>query len=185
MKKKIVFAGSGGQGVISMATLTCLAAIECKWNAVMSQTYGIEQRGGSAVGFVVISDQPIGSPMIEEDADICCLMHPMIVDSHIKDAGSGKIILYNSSIIKTSPPRTDVEFIDVSATDIAQELGERRAANMVAMGKLCRETAFIPFDALCSALEKMMVAKKRQLVDINIKALKAGFEGGHDEKEKR
>lgn len=182
MKKKLVFAGSGGQGVISMATLTCLAAIECKWNAVMSQTYGIEQRGGSAVGFVVISDQPIGSPMIEEDADICCLMHSMIVDSHITDAGPGKIILYNSSIVKSAPSRTDVEFLEVSATDIAQELGERRSANMVAMGKLCAETGFIPLDALCSGLEKMMGKKKQHLVDINIKALKAGFAGGHNEK---
>jgi 2-oxoglutarate ferredoxin oxidoreductase subunit gamma len=182
VKKKIVFAGSGGQGVISMATLTCLAAIECQWNAVMSQTYGIEQRGGSAVGFVVISDKPIGSPMIEEDADICCLMHPMIVDAHMSDAGPGKIILYNSSIIKNVPSRTDVEFLEVPATDIAQDLGERRSANMVAMGKLSAATGFIPLDALCSALEKMMGEKKQQLVDINIKALQAGFAGGHNEK---
>jgi len=181
VKRKLVFAGSGGQGVISMATLTCLAAIENNWNAVMSQTYGIEQRGGSAVGFVVVSDQPIGSPMIEEDADITCLMHPMIVDSHIQDAGPGKIVLYNSSIIKTAPERKDVEYLVVPATDIAQGIGERRAANMVALGKLSAVTGFMPLDALCSALEKMMGKKKQHLVDINIKALQAGFAGGQNE----
>ncbi|SDO88890.1 2-oxoacid:acceptor oxidoreductase family protein [Desulforhopalus singaporensis] len=181
MKKKLVFAGSGGQGVISMATLTCLAAIECKWNAVMSQTYGIEQRGGTAVGFVVISDEEIGSPMIEEDADICCLMHPMIVDAHIKDAASGGIVLYNSSLVKSEPVRESVEFLSVPATDAAQELGERRAANMFALGRLSAETGFVPIEALCSALEKMLGEKKKHLVEINQKALRAGYAGGCNE----
>ncbi len=179
MKKKIVFAGSGGQGVISMVTLTCLAAIECNWNAVMSQTYGIEQRGGTAVGFVVISDEPIGSPMIENDADICCLMHPMIVDAHMGDAAPGKILLYNSSLIKEAPLRSDVEFIDIAATDMAQNLGERRSANMVAMGRLCAATGILPMAHLLTALEKMLGEKKKALVEINQKALKAGAEGGN------
>jgi len=178
VKRKLVFAGSGGQGVISMATLTCLAAIECKWNAVMSQTYGIEQRGGSAVGFVVISDQPIGSPMIENDANIACLMHPMIVGSHMDDVSPGEILFYNSSIIKSPPPRKDVELIEIPATDIAQEIGARQSANMVALGKLSAVTGFIPLEALCLALEKMMGKKKQHLVDINIKALQVGFAGG-------
>lgn len=182
MKRKIVFAGSGGQGVISMATLTCLAAIECKWNAVMSQTYGIEQRGGTAVGFVVISDEPIGSPMIEEDADICCLMHPMIVDAHLKDAALGGMVLYNSSLIKDEPLRDHIELLEIEATDIAQELGERRSANMVAMGRLCAETEFVPLDALSSALKKMLGEKKKHLVEVNQKALEAGYTGGSHER---
>jgi len=181
VRKKIVFAGSGGQGVISMANLTCLAAIECNWNAVMSQTYGIEQRGGTAVGFVVISDKPIGSPMIEEDADICCLMHPMIVDAHLSDAAPGGIVLYNNSLVKNMPARDGIELIEVPATDIAQELGERRSANMVAMGRLSAKTNFIPIEALTSALEKMLGQKKKHLVEINKKALQAGYAGGRND----
>jgi len=180
VKNKLVFAGSGGQGIISMANLTCLAAIECNWNAVMSQTYGIEQRGGTAVGFVVISDEPIGSPMIEEDADICCLMHPMIVGAHMGDAGPGSTILYNSSLIKDKPGRNDVEILEVLATDVAQELGERRSANMVAMGKLSAATGFVPIEAVSAALEKMLGEKKKAMLDINQKALQAGYTGGHN-----
>ena len=180
MKKKLVFAGSGGQGVISMATLTCLAAIECNWKAVMSQTYGIEQRGGSAVGFVVISDEPIGSPMIEEDADIICLMHPMIVDAHIDDAAPGSVILFNSSLIKDQPARSDVEFLALPATDMAQKLGERRSANMIAMGRLSAATGFVPIDALSAALAKMLGEKKKALVEINQKALQSGYAGGQN-----
>lgn len=181
MRKKIVFAGSGGQGVISMATLTCLAAIECNWNAVMSQTYGIEQRGGTAVGFVVISDEPIGSPIIEEDADICCLMHPMIINGHLKDAAPGGMVLYNSSLIKSEPQRDYVELLPVSATDIARELGEIRAANMVAMGKMCAQTDLFSLDALYAALAKMLGEKKKHLVEINQKALEVGYAGGSHE----
>lgn len=181
MKKKLVFAGSGGQGVISMATLTCLAAIECKWNAVMSQTYGIEQRGGTAVGFVVISDEPIGSPMIEEDADICCLMHPMIVDAHAGDTASGGTLLYNSSLVKNAPLGDEVELLAVPATDVAVELGERRAANMYALGRLSKETGFVPIEALSTALEKMLGEKKKHLVEINQKALLAGYAGERNE----
>lgn len=180
MKKKLVFAGSGGQGVISMATLTCLAAIECNWKAVMSQTYGIEQRGGTAVGFVVISDETIGSPMIEQDADVCCLMHPMIVQAHMKDAACGGTLLYNSSLIKERPARSDVKFLEIAATDMAQELGERRSANMVAMGRLSAATGIISIEALSSALVKMLGEKKKSLVEINQKALQAGYAGGQN-----
>ena len=70
MLHKCMFSGSGGQGSALMAKMVCLGAIKENLKVVMTQTYGIEQRGGDSTAFVIVSDEPIGSPIVENDADI-------------------------------------------------------------------------------------------------------------------
>ena len=81
MKYKCAFSGSGGQGAALMAKLTCLAGIKDKKQVVMTQTYGIEQRGGDSTGYVIVSDEPIGNPIVEADADVAVAMSESIYQS--------------------------------------------------------------------------------------------------------
>lgn len=175
MKKRLIFAGAGGQGVLMMANLICYAAIENALNAVMSQTYGIEQRGGDCTGYVVLSDQPIGVPLVENNADICIIMNQSMLPVHTGAVRPGGIMILNSSLIKESPRRKDILYITVPATDLADKAGNSRCANMVAVGSLVESTRLIQPETILTALDILMDDKSKALYKMNRKALEQGI----------
>jgi 2-oxoglutarate ferredoxin oxidoreductase subunit gamma len=175
MKRRLIFAGAGGQGVLMMANLICYTAIESELNAVMSQTYGIEQRGGDCTGYVVLSDQPIGIPLVENNADICMIMNQSMLPVHTDAVRPGGIMILNSSLIKRSPHRKDINYIKVPATDLADKVGNSRCANMVAIGSLIENTRLMQMEVVLKALNKIMGDKNEVLYKMNHKALDIGI----------
>lgn len=175
MKYKCAFSGSGGQGAALMAKLLCLGAIRRDYKVVMTQTYGIEQRGGDSTGFVVIADSPIGNPIVEADADICVALSQNIYDACLTGTAPGGTVFVNSSLIAEIKEQENIRQIRVPASELAIKTGSVRCANMVMMGAVLAETGILEFDDLAAALEDILGKKQPEILEMNLHAVEQGM----------
>ncbi len=172
MIQKLFFAGSGGQGVILMGQMVAYAAIEEEKEVTFLPSYGPEMRGGTANCTVVVSDAPVSSPLIYE-ADVVVAMNlPSLARFEPLVKPGGKLF-YNSSLIPQAPGRTDIEAVAVAANDIAGELGNARAANMVMLGAVVYEANVAGGEAMDKVLQKVFSGSKAKLLELNRKAFHA------------
>ncbi len=172
MHEEIVVAGFGGQGVIMAGKLLCLAAMKEGKHVSHIPSYGAEMRGGTANCSVVISDDPIGSPVVPHPTIVVAMNGPSMrkFEPRLKKGG---LLLYNSSLIDFKPERDDIEVIAVKANDIAEDEGSKMAANMAAIGRLqAAKPDLVSLDNIIDAL-KIAVSKRNQKHnEVNIKVLK-------------
>ncbi|MBP7913644.1 MAG: 2-oxoacid:acceptor oxidoreductase family protein, partial [Proteocatella sp.] len=134
MENKVICAGFGGQGVMSMGQLLAYAGmIEDKYVSWLP-SYGPEMRGGTANCGVTVSDEEIGSPIITNDADIAIVMNLPSLIKFEKDVKPGGKIFINSSLIEKKVERTDIEVYYIDANKIAADIGNIKAANLVMLG---------------------------------------------------
>lgn len=182
MKYKCAFSGSGGQGAALMAKLTCLACITESKQVVMTQTYGVEQRGGDSTGFVVISDEAIGNPIVENDANVAVAMSESIYQATLDGIREGGTLFVNSSMVKNEVERPGVNQVHLPVSEMAQELGNVRVANIIMLGAVVKTTGMLKPDSIAGALIDILTQKKKdKLVDINIQALNKGVEAAEKE----
>ncbi|MBI9111074.1 2-oxoacid:acceptor oxidoreductase family protein [Maridesulfovibrio ferrireducens] len=174
MRTKCTFSGSGGQGSALLAKLICKGAMKQGLQVVMTQTYGIEQRGGDSTGYVVVSDTRIGNPLVENDADVSVALSPTIYDGCLDGSAIGGLVLVNSSMIMDTREREGVKQILIPASDIAAELGSVRCANIVMLGAVLEATNVLEFATVEEVLRDLMGAKKPALLEMNLKALQKG-----------
>ena len=99
MLVKCMFSGSGGQGSALMAKLVCEGAMRENLKVVMTQTYGIEQRGGDSTAFIIISDEAIGSPIVENDATIAVALSQSIYEQCLHGVAPGGMLFTNASLV--------------------------------------------------------------------------------------
>lgn len=175
MQYRCMFSGSGGQGSALLAKLVCLSAIKQGRKVVMTQTYGIEQRGGDSTAYVIVDDNPIGSPIVEGDADICVALSPSTYEQCAEGSAAGGQVFYNASLIENKTERAQVSQLPVNASDMAVEAGSLRCANIVMLGAIVAETGFLSSDVVMEVLEETIGARKPELVPMNIEAFKAGM----------
>lgn len=171
-----IFAGFGGQGVMLMGQLLAYSGMYEGKNTTYVPSYGPEMRGGTANCSVVVSDELIGSPVISEPNIVVAMNRPSMerFEGMIK---SGGILFYNSSLIDVKPKRTDIKVIAVPANEIATEIGNSRVANMVVIGAILKSTSIVHMDTVMKVLqEKVLTGKKKDLVEINRKAIEKGME---------
>ena len=180
MRYKCAFSGSGGQGAALMAKLTCLAGIKENKQVVMSQTYGIEQRGGDSTGFVILSDQAIGNPIVEADADVAVAMSESIYQSALEGVKAGGTLFVNSSLVTKQLTRPEVKQIHLPVSEMAQEMGNVRVANIIMLGAVASCTGMIKPESINSALGDTLGKKKAALLEINLAALKKGVEAAKE-----
>lgn len=178
MLTKCMFSGSGGQGSALMAKLVCLAAIKEGLKVVMTQTYGIEQRGGDSTAYVIVSDEAIGSPIVEKDATIAVALSKSIYDLCFEGTAPGGTLFCNSSLVES--PRTAEGFTQIAlpVSDMAMDAGSVRSANMVMLGAVLRKSGLLRLESVEEALKEVMGAKKPALLEMNLKALRAGYDAG-------
>ena len=181
MKYKCAFSGSGGQGAALMAKLVCLAGIKDNKQVVMTQTYGIEQRGGDSTGFVVLSDEPIGNPIVESDADVGVAMSESIYQSALEGMKPGGTLFVNSSMVEKQLTRPEVKQIRLPVSEMAQEMGNTRVANIIMLGMVIKATGMLSAKSVTAALEDSMGKKKAALLEVNITALNKGIEAADKE----
>ncbi|MDD4731688.1 MAG: 2-oxoacid:acceptor oxidoreductase family protein [Desulfovibrio sp.] len=174
MRTKCTFSGSGGQGSALLAKLVCQGAIKQGLKVVMTQTYGIEQRGGDSTGYVIVSDNFIGNPLVENDADISVALSPSIYDGCVDGAVEGGIVLVNSSLITEMREREGVKQVPISASDMAVELGSVKCANIVMLGAALAATNMLEFETVEQVLRETLGAKKPALLEMNLNALERG-----------
>jgi 2-oxoglutarate ferredoxin oxidoreductase subunit gamma len=170
---KTVFAGFGGQGVLSMGlNLTQAAMLEGKYVTYLP-AYGAEVRGGTANCTVSISDEEISSPVASSPNFVVALNQPSMIRFQ-NTIQSGGIMFLNSTLISLPPERGDIEVVSIPANAIAEKLGNIKSANMVILGAFIKKSNLVKLQSL---IDGLIVAMKgnQKLIKINQEALDAGF----------
>ena len=172
MQEEVQFAGFGGQGIMLMGQILAQAAMEAGHEVVWIPSYGPEMRGGTAYCTVVISDRLIGSPIIRNPQHLVAMNRPSLekVASSVKPGG---VIFINSSVIPIDAGREDADVIRVPIIEIAKDLGNVKAANIVALSAFVTRSQVVDFDLLKKAV-KYKFAQKEKLIPLNMKALEEG-----------
>jgi len=170
----ILIAGFGGQGLLFagkfIAYKGMLEGRELSW----LPSYGPEMRGGTANCSVILSDTPVGSPIITHP-DILMVMNLPSLDKYEDAAVPGSKIFVDSTLIKRKVRRTDVEAYYIPATDLAMENKMNGLANMIIVGKMIRETGMVSYDHLEDAMKKVVSAKHADLLQANLNAVELGY----------
>ena len=172
MQNEVKFAGFGGQGIMLMGQIMAEAAMKQGYEVVWIPSYGPEMRGGTAYCTVVMSDRPIGSPIIRNPKHLVAMNRPSLEKfaSAVKPGGT---IFINSSIISIDAGRDDVDVIKVPIIEIAKALGNVKTANIVALAAFVSRSQVVDFETLRESV-KTKFAKKEKLIPLNMKALEEG-----------
>lgn len=170
----IIVSGFGGQGILFAGKLLAQAAMlkgkELSW----LPSYGPEVRGGTANCHVIVSDEEVGSPIITHP-DILMTMNKPSLDKFEDTVCENGTIIVDSSLIDRPVKRNDVKVKYIEATKMAIELGNSALANMVMIGAMIKETGMFVVDEIKTAVLKTVPKSKTDLVDMNMKAILAGY----------
>lgn len=171
MKSKMFFAGSGGQGTLAMGQMIAKAAMDEGKEVTWLPSYGPEMRGGTANCTVVVSDKPISCPLVNE-CDVLVVMNlPSLLKFEAMVAPGGLLVI-NSSMVPEKAKRTDIRVLEIPANEKAQELGNDKAANMIMLGAILKETGVVKAETIYEQMEKMFSGRKAKFLPLN----KAAFE---------
>jgi len=174
MQLDMMFTGFGGQGILMMGKIVALAALKKDKEVAWIPSYGPEMRGGTAYCTVVISDESIGSPVIQNPQYLVAMNQPSM-EKFAKDVKTNGMILKNTSLVPVNSDRPDIIEHKIAANEIANELGSVKVANMVALGAFIAKTQMFSFDLIETILSQEL-SKKPALIDININAIARGRE---------
>lgn len=175
MEHKIIFAGFGGQGVISMGNLIAYAAMAEDKNVTFYPAYGIAMRGGTANCSVIVSDESIASPVIAYPT-VLVAMNEQSFDFFIGRVQKDGLILVNSSLVKKAPERKDIRSCYVPVNDIAEGMGNGKMANMAMIGALLGKTNVLAMETIFKTMKKTFPEKLHKVLGINQKAIEKGYE---------
>ena len=175
MLTKTIFSGFGGQGVIMMGYLLAMAGMAEKKNVTCLPSYGAEVRGGTANCTVVIADEEIGSPLVANPPAMIALNLPSY-DKYEPLIQKGGVMVVNASMVDRGPKRDDITTISVRANEIAEEIGDRKLTNMVAVGALLARLPEISLEAVEAALKAHLPERHHKLLPKNYEALRRGYE---------
>ena len=174
MTTQLLIAGFGGQGVLFAGKFIAYKGLMEEKEVSWLPSYGPEMRGGTANCSIILSDEPVGSPIVS-DPDVLIAMNLPSLDKYEDATVSGGSIFIDSTLIGRKVEREDVKAFYIPATKMANDAGIPTLANMIMMGKMIKETGMVRFDDVVDALKKVVSAKRANLLDLNIKALEAGY----------
>ena len=175
MTTQILFAGFGGQGILFAGKFLAYKGLMEEKQLSWLPSYGPEMRGGTANCSVIISDEPVGSPIVS-DPDVLVAMNLPSLDKYVDAVVPGGMILVDSTLIERKVKRDDVKVFYIPATRLAGELGTPTLANMIITGKLIRECDAISYEHLEDALHKVVSARRANLFDANLNAINCGYQ---------
>ena len=168
--QEIIFAGFGGQGTLSMGKFLAYAGMDANMNVSWLPSYGPEMRGGTANCSVILSDEPVGSPIINDPNSLIVMNRPSL-DKFENTLVKGGLLIMDSDLVDRMPIRDDIEVICIPAQTEAMNIGSKQIANMVLLGALVKKTGIVSMEALVSALKDH---GKEKFFEINKKALEIG-----------
>jgi len=176
MQNDVILAGFGGQGVLLVGKMLAYAGMADGKEVSWLPSYGPEMRGGTCNCTVVISDKPVGSPVVERPRAAIVLNLPSL-DKFEPMVKPGGLLVINSSLINRTSSRSDLEVVLVPANEIAMELGNPRGANMVALGAFLGATRAVSLEAV-DGLIRDTFAGKPKVIEVNLASLRRGYEVG-------
>jgi len=169
----VIMAGFGGQGLMFIGKLLAYCAMKRGLYVTWIPSYGPEMRGGTANCTVVISGEPIGSPVISSPEALIIMNNPSlnVFEPKLKEGG---LLFINNNMVTREVKRKDVEVVAVPANDVALDVGEKRAANMVIFGAYAAKTGIITKEDVANGFTEFFGAKT-QYLDVNMKAFEKGM----------
>lgn len=176
MQRDVIMAGFGGQGILLIGKMLAYAGMHEGMEVSWLPSYGPEMRGGTANCTVVISDKPVGSPVIRSPRAVVAMNLPSL-EKFEPDVREGGLLLINSSLINRGAERDDLTVIEIPANEMASELGNPRGANMVALGAYLGATDAVSVESVIEVIRETF-AVKPAVIDVNIEALRKGYELG-------
>jgi len=174
--ERVIMAGFGGQGMMMLGKLLAGVAMREEREVTFFPSYGAEVRGGTAHCHVIISDEPIYSPIIEE-ADTLIIMNQPSYDKFRPRLRRGGLLLLNASMTEETAGRnvaSEAACLSVPATEVANELGNVRVANVVMLGAYARLRGALPALSLLAGIESRLGAGKAHLLEVNRQAFRKG-----------
>lgn len=170
---EILIAGFGGQGILFSGKFLAYKGLLEELQVSWLPSYGPEMRGGTANCNVILSDTPVGSPIVTAP-DVLIAMNQPSLEKYVGSVVAGGQIYVDSSLIATKVDRKDVEVFYIPATQMAKDEGIGTLANMVIVGHLLENHPELSFDGIEEVVEKLVPPKKAALKELNMKALNLG-----------
>lgn len=173
MLEEIVFAGFGGQGVLSLGQIVSYSAMNENREVCWMPSYGPEMRGGTANCIVSVSDEPISSPILASFDTAIVLNQPSFekFESAIKPGG---LLIYDSTTIKLKSKRDDITIVPVEASDMANGLGNIKMMGMILLGAYIKKKGVVKEDTILETLKKVLPERHHHLIPLNKEALGKG-----------
>ena len=170
MLEEIVFAGFGGQGVLSLGQLITYSGMIESREVCWMPSYGPEMRGGTANCIVSVSDEPISSPILAQFDTAVVLNQPSFekFEPMIKPGG---LLVYDSTNIPLESKRTDIDVLAIPGSDKANELGNTRMLGMILLGAYLEKKPTVKRESILKALKKVLPDRYHHLIPLNEKAL--------------
>ena len=178
--EKLICAGFGGQGVMSLGQIVANAGMLEGRHVTWLPSYGPEMRGGAAYCCVVISDSPVGSPIITDDATSVIVMNLPSFQKFEQRVAPNGLLLVNSSMVELESVRWDIQAYYLPVVDEAAANGNPKMANMVMLGAYLELTGIVRLESVLKSLEKVFAQKSRRLLQANREALTMGMRAMRD-----
>jgi 2-oxoglutarate ferredoxin oxidoreductase subunit gamma len=175
IEKQVLFAGFGGQGVLSMGKFLTYAAMGAGKNVSWLPSYGAEMRGGTANCLVTIADEEISSPLTENPAMAIIMNGPSLDRFEDKIKLNGTLVI-NSSLVDRLPVREDLSIFQMPVNQIADEMGSPGGANMILLGACLQQTGVVPVEQALQQFEVIFKGKKESVIKKNKEAFLAGVQ---------
>ena len=170
---QFLFSGFGGQGILFAGKFLAYKGLMDDKQVSWLPSYGPEMRGGTASCGVILSDEPVGSPIVA-NPDVLVAMNLPSLDKYESAVVPGGMIFADSTLIERKVQRDDVKVFYVPATKLANDNGTPTLANMVLMGKILKELNDFGEDSLRAALGKVISAKRADMLEVNLHAMQIG-----------
>lgn len=175
MHEEVIVSGFGGQGALFAGQLLTYTGMDEGYHVTWIPSYGPEMRGGTANCTVILSDKEIGSPIIREPS-ICIVMNPPSMEKYEPLVRPGGLLIANSTLVRLTSEREDIDIVYVPANQLAAELGNVKMANVVLLGAMlgCRE--ILPVEAVKRTLDEHIPERRRHIIEPNKGALDRGIQ---------
>ena len=175
MTEEIIIAGFGGQGVLSMGKILAYSGIMQEMEVSWMPSYGPEMRGGTANVTVIISDERVSSPVLN-DYDSAILLNQQALDKFEPRVKPGGLLIYDGNGITRHPERKDIRIFRVDAAEEASRLSSAKSFNMIVLGGYLKIRSIVKMENVLEGLKKSLPARHHHLLPVNEQALKRGME---------
>lgn len=175
MIKEIIISGFGGQGVLSMGKILAYSGLMEGKEVSWFPSYGPEQRGGTANVTVILSDNPISSPIVNE-YDIAIILNQPSLQKFESQIKPGGILIYDPNGFTSPPTRKDIHIYKIEAIDTATLMKNTKAFNMIVLGGLLKVCPMVKLDSVMLGLKKSLPERHHKLLPMNEEAIHKGME---------
>lgn len=176
MEKNFIIAGFGGQGVLLAGEVLANAFMIAGKNVTWYPCYGAEMRGGTVNCEIVMNDTEEVSAVNKKEADFVVALNQASVEKFVSKIKKGGWMIANSSLAKEIKTRADINYLFAPITKLAENVGNIKMTNILALGILAKVSKLVTLESLNDALDAVIPAHRKNLMPLNLKALKIGYE---------